>query len=62
MKDAKLNQTEGEKPESFDSRIKVLDDCVRQLIEGLLQEAPNKRRAALLALEAAMGYSEEDGE
>jgi len=50
----------GEKPESFDSRIKQLDWSLCELLDALLVEAPNQRRAKLLALHAALGYSDED--
>jgi len=55
----KVKSPEGTKPESFDSRIKVLDAVVTQLTEVLLlgpEGSPNQRRARLLAILAALGH------
>ncbi len=51
-------RSEGSKPESFDSRIRMLDDAMRQVCEAVLEmEArPSKARAKLLAVLGALGH------
>ncbi len=56
MASSKSQKSEGGKPDSFDSRISALDEALHALCEAVLVEAPNKRRARVLAILGALGH------
>ena len=52
----KVKRLEGDKPDSFDSRIRTLDEGLRQLCEAVLEVSAPQRRVRVLAILAALGH------